>query len=163
MRLIDADALADKVADLYTEGENATEADKVVNDVIDLIDNAPTVDIKPFASVTFDKDELEQIVRDKVIEPIKNGELVVKEERPQGEWIPVSERLPDNETEVLFQYEYGQLMRVGYHIHDSTIYPFGYEDENETGWYDSEDNFICGSDEVIAWMPLPEPYKEAEK
>ena len=162
MRLIDADALADKVADLYTEGENATEADKVVNDVIDLIDNAPTVDIKPFASVTFDKDELEQIVRDKVIEPIKNGELVVKEERPQGEWIPVSERLPDNETEVLFQYEYGQLMRVGYHIHDSTIYPFGYEDENETGWYDSEDNFICGSDEVIAWMPLPEPYKEAE-
>ena len=84
------------------------------------------------------------------------------EERPQGEWIPVSERLPDNETEVLFQYEYGQLMRVGYHIHDSTIYPFGYEDENETGWYDSEDNFICGSDEVIAWIPLPEPYKEAE-
>ena len=52
------------------------------------IDNAPTVNIKPFASVTFDKDELEQIVRDRVIEPIKNGELVLKtEERPQGEWI----------------------------------------------------------------------------
>ena len=76
-----------------------------------------------------------------------------------GEWIPVSERLPDNETEVLFQYRYGQSMRVGYHIHDSTIYPFGYEDGNETGWYDSEDNFICGSDEVIAWMPKPEPYQ----
>ena len=44
MRLIDADDLANKVADLYTEGDNATEADKVVNDVIDLIDNAPTVD-----------------------------------------------------------------------------------------------------------------------
>ena len=44
MRLIDADALGNKVADLYTEGEEATEADKVVNDVIDLIENAPTID-----------------------------------------------------------------------------------------------------------------------
>lgn len=44
MRLIDADALEDKVADLYSEGEEATEGDKVVNDVIDLIDNAPTID-----------------------------------------------------------------------------------------------------------------------
>ena len=45
-RLIDADELANKVADLYTEGEEATEADKVVNDVIDIIDNAPTVDVE---------------------------------------------------------------------------------------------------------------------
>ena len=45
MRLINADELEDKVADLYTEGEEATEADKVVNDVIDLIDNAPTIDV----------------------------------------------------------------------------------------------------------------------
>jgi hypothetical protein len=83
------------------------------------------------------------------------------EERPKGEWIPVSERrFPDDETEVLIQY--GQSMMVGYHIFDRTIYPSEFEDENETGWYDSKDNFICGSDEVIAWMPLPEAYKEAE-
>ena len=44
MRLIDADELENKVADLYTEGEEATEGDKVVNDVIDLIENAPTID-----------------------------------------------------------------------------------------------------------------------
>ena len=51
-------------------------------------DNAPTVDIKPFASFSFDKDELNRIVEERVIEPIKNGELVVKtEERPQGEII----------------------------------------------------------------------------
>lgn len=84
-----------------------------------------------------------------------------KAERPYGKWIPVSERrFPDDETEVLIQY--GESMMVGYHIFDRTIYPFGYEDENETGWYDSKDNFICGSDEVIAWMPKPEPYKETE-
>lgn len=38
MRLIDADALKDKVADLYTEGEEATEGDKLINNVIDIID-----------------------------------------------------------------------------------------------------------------------------
>ena len=41
--LISREALKDKVADLYTEGEEATEGDKVINNVIDIIDNAPTV------------------------------------------------------------------------------------------------------------------------
>ena len=55
--------------------------------IFDEIEYAPTVDIKPFASFSFDKDELNRIVEERVIEPIKNGELVVKtEERPQGEW-----------------------------------------------------------------------------
>lgn len=56
----------------------------------DVIDNAPTVEPEKVlvANVTFDKDQLEQIVRDRVIEPIKNGELVLQtDERPHGEWI----------------------------------------------------------------------------
>lgn len=77
MRLIDADALGDKVADLYTEGEEATEADKVVNDVIDLIDNAPTVEIT------------EEQAIDKLHEtgwlPLHDKEMT---ERPKGKWIP---------------------------------------------------------------------------
>lgn len=63
----------------------------LVHHCLPIIGNAPTVHTKPFANVTFDKDELEQIVRDRVIKPIKNGELVVKEERPRGEWIDHSE------------------------------------------------------------------------
>lgn len=58
------------------------------NDCIDaIIDNAPTVEVKPFAKFTFDKDELNRIVDERVIEPIKNGELVIKDERPRGEWV----------------------------------------------------------------------------
>lgn len=87
----------------------------------------------------------------------------LKQLKNQTKWIPVSERLPKDEKEVLIQFQYGQSMMVGYHIFDRTLYPFGYEDENETGWYDSKDDFICGSDEVIAWMPLPEAYKEEEE
>lgn len=49
--------------------------------ILDVIDNAPTVEVKPIATVTFDKDELERIVEERVIEPIKNGELVLREEK----------------------------------------------------------------------------------
>lgn len=68
-RLIDADELANKVADLYTEGDEATESDKVVNDVIDLIDNAPTV------------------CNDNYSMGYQDGVKKVLSERPQGEWI----------------------------------------------------------------------------
>lgn len=87
MRLIDADAFKEQLENAYEYTE--------LSEVIEMLDNAPAVDIKPFANVTFDKDELEQIVRDKVIEPIKNGELVLKteevktEERPHGEWLDI--------------------------------------------------------------------------
>ena len=47
------------------------------------------VDEHVIANVTFDREQLEEIVEERVIKPIKNGELVVKkEERPKGKWIP---------------------------------------------------------------------------
>lgn len=131
------------------------------NDIDDLIRTERLIDDAP--TVESDKEVYEKIETYKNAYRIMSDafENEVRKNRPRGEWIPVSERrFPDDETEVLIQY--GQSMMVGYHIFDHTIYPFGYEDENETGWYDSKDNFICGSDEVIAWMPLPETYKEAE-
>lgn len=86
MRLIDADEFKFKLM-RYDDNDLIK-----VKYVCQYIDNAPTVNIKPFASFTFDKEQLEQIVEDRVIEPIKNGELVLKtEERPQGEWLDYSE------------------------------------------------------------------------
>ncbi len=65
--------------------------DGVEKDIIDLsdVDNAPTVepDKVLVANVTFDEDKLKDIVQTEVIEKIKSGELVIKDERPQGEWI----------------------------------------------------------------------------
>lgn len=90
MRLIDADALLESVDKerqyLIARGQKGAEH-ILVHNFRNLIDNAPTVERKPFATVTFDKDELERIVDERVIEPIKNGELVIKEERPTGHWI----------------------------------------------------------------------------
>ncbi|MCZ0646762.1 DUF551 domain-containing protein [[Ruminococcus] gnavus] len=61
-------------------------------------------------------------------------------------WIPVSERLPEGK-EVIAQNKDGEML-IGY------VY---YSEEME--WYEcvSESMYLTN---VIAWQPLPEPYKE---
>lgn len=72
----------------------------------------------------------------------------------QGRWIPCSERLPEYITSVLVQ-----LTRTG-DIFIGALVP------NVDGTYTMWDlpnfsSYICLED-VIAWMPLPEPYKVDE-
>ena len=64
----------------------------------------------------------------------------------QTRWIPVSERLPDKNVFVLVTVEqsgkrYQEIMRRNKYI---------------DAWTDNIDNY---TDEITAWMPLPEPYK----
>ena len=63
-------------------------------------------------------------------------------------WIPVSERLPEEETTVLICTDQGD-------IDASRI--FSYSD-GTWEWFAS--SWCYG--EIIAWMPLPEPYIESE-
>ena len=57
-------------------------------------------------------------------------------------WIPVTERLPEDNLKVFV----------------STKTAVGIAAHNELGWYTPDTYF----DGVIAWMPLPEPWKEGE-
>ncbi len=62
-------------------------------------------------------------------------------------WIPVSERLPEKNVWVLVTVNqngkcYQEIMRRNKYIE---------------AWSDNIDNY---TDEITAWMPLPEPYKE---
>lgn len=89
MRAVDADELK-KVFNSYHSGKIGPEPKFTLGACLQLIDNADTVEPEKIlvANVTFDKDELNRLIDERVIEPIKNGELVIKEERsPQGEWI----------------------------------------------------------------------------
>ena len=92
------------------------------------------------------------------IEDLKKLEVVDEYERRDakdtnvpGKWIPCSERLP-KKPEI-----YGDS--DGYIVQTRLVeQPFiGYWDGRE--WADEEVDVV---DEVIAWMPLPDPYREVE-
>lgn len=62
--------------------------------------------------------------------------------RPQGEWIPCSERLPNVFQKAVVCNIHGGMMIGAY---------------TEFGWM-----FPCYFEKPIAWMPLPEPWKGAD-
>lgn len=71
------------------------------------------------------------------------AELIHKLQK-KNEWIPCSERLPETDRQVIVQTEHG-LITDGRWTGDT--------------WFTTDDYTCYG---VVAWMPLPEPYKESE-
>lgn len=75
----------------------------------------------------------------------------LKEEKQQRRWIPVSERLPENQP--------GWIVGTTYIItkKNKRVELVKYKESKWIG------NFgrIVSDEEVLAWQPLPEPYKEA--
>ena len=121
------------------------------DDIEDVINSVPAVEIKPFANVTFDKEELNKIIEKRIIEPIKKKELVIS-----YDWIPVCERLPEGRINPdTNDFEYVLCSTIWDNVR---FYKFGRRIGGRKAhfWY-------CGEimDEYItAWQPLPEPYKE---
>ena len=64
-------------------------------------------------------------------------------------WIPVSERLPEHEQEVIGCEENGFITR------------YRYDAEEPPCWIDDHEEFF-NFEEIVAWMPLPEPYEPNE-
>ena len=86
-------------------------------------------------------------------------DMAIKALEQETKWIPVDDRLPKDDDDVLVCFPQGGMAVAYYHI-DDTHYPTQYEDLNETGWFNEEgDAFYF---EPIAWMPLPKPYEPQE-
>ena len=74
MRLIDADVLRAEYQAILDRGDMFCEYD-----IIGMVDNAPTVEHKCIAKVTFDEEKLEELIAD-VVRRIQSGEIVIQAE-----------------------------------------------------------------------------------
>ena len=71
---------------------------------------------------------------------------------PGPQWIPCSERLPEEKGRYLVCYTLGGIDRD---IRTATFYP--------GGWLEWDVDGTAGIAHVFAWMPLPEAYEEEDK
>lgn len=123
MRPIDADALINNIESL-----SWLPVSKWVKEIYGLIANAPTIPLPDF------KDGYKQAILD--------GKT--NYQRPEGEWIPVSERLPEINVDVIVS-----------DIETTGTY---------SGYYVGHGLWMCDNGtfngRVVAWKPFPEPYKK---
>jgi hypothetical protein len=75
---------------------------------------------------------------------------IIETQPKVGEWIPVSERLPKEDRMVLCTEKDTGILYLGFWLNIEDV---------EVRWFDA-DGF---SMDVVAWMPLPEPYKGVEE
>ena len=147
MRLIDADRLKRQV-----EGRSWRAKGKMV----ELIDNSPTIRVGENTCKHRTPDGVCKLYTDEhftsfcVDGPCPNEEPITEDEAPEVKhrrWIPVNERLPKQGQEVICQCR-ARIIKV-------------LKLDADGDWYqDASHCYMRGF--VIAWMPLPEPYKEVE-
>ena len=98
----------------------------------------------------------------------KDGEEVEKmaiKALAQTRWIPVSERLPEKRGDYLVTQkatftDYVYISVVGYALNLYDVDEYDFADKKRSGWYEYDSEWGYRElDDVIAWMPLVEPYK----
>ena len=81
-----------------------------------------------------------------IVKAIKTCEMLVQEVEETERWIPVSEKLPEKEGRYLVTCSKIGAWEVDWNI-----------------WYNDPKPSWLWEQDVIAWMPLPEPFKEDEE
>lgn len=81
---------------------------------------------------------------------------IIESQPKVGEWIPCSERLPKQDECVLVSYR-------SFMVWDKDIYSDKIAIIREDGWHWWDELETKVENEIIAWQPLPEPYKGEPK
>ena len=151
VRLIDANALLEDM----TECLDAIYVTS--GDVLFTIKNAPTIEPKQYYNKGY-----ADAVQDIANEIIRQGKYIASDESKQ-EWIPCEERLPD-------EYEWIGTKQFGTTISDTVFITFDVDGQRFVKSMSLQNGELSRTDkkimdaihkgwEMIAWMPLPEPYE----
>ena len=153
MRLIDADALIKSYLDHCRTEFEIKNCCMASENVLAIIQNAPTVE--PQKIVTIPPELIEKLASC-VVNIVGNIDwekaIEAYKARPQGEWVLITERLPDRFEDVLITYQIPNRepkVRRALYVGGK----FNFDNGDTWNWNDPE---------VKAWMPLPEAYKETE-
>lgn len=134
-----------------------------VDKVQEIIDNAPTVEgpkyILKIKNLTAEKKKRFQEEWNKSaggLLAIPDNYELIPIERPQGEWSPVSERLPNERINPnTMDFEYVLCSTIW---NDVRAYKYGKPIGHDKAHFWYGDGIM--DEYVTAWQPLPEPYKE---
>lgn len=165
MRLIDADALLEQI-DIDSKGREGQYGDEW--EFIDTIKSAPTIKaLYPCNKKRCAHCHIEcNLTSDREFALTKADMVVIADackletiEPECGEWIPCSERLPSEGDEFLITWTSsvtnGPLLAFAEYEPDALLVSGG-------KWYLEDDMGEFEDFDVIAWMPLPEPWKGAD-
>ena len=102
--------------------------------------------------VRIEIDPMEIAIHREQYKGLRMAEDIIRKHMNDG-WIPVKERLPEDDKYILLSFENFSLPLVG-----------RYDEDTEGGAFylgdcDEEDTCISMDLLVNAWMPLPEPYR----
>lgn len=125
------------------------------HEIIDIVENLPSAE----------SDLDEQAEREKINEAHNEGYDVgywAGRRDYEKKWIPVSKRLPEKDKEVLITYQYkeGEGDRSHSYI-DITTYGDAYFGGRKCSFKEwrAPFEYFHSNYEVVAWMPLPDPWK----
>lgn len=111
------------------------------------IDSVPSVqpEIKCIAKITMTDEQVK--------EAFEKAKCEILATQPEQRWIPVTERLPEEDGDYFVTLENGVVTKLGYSTTQRTTYPKGfYYISNGFSWRQK-------INPVVAWMPLPEKYQ----
>lgn len=121
-----------------------------MKEILDVIHNT----IYQFFDVCSDDEEVPMSDKNRLLLEVNKAICDNINVLPQGEWIPVSERLPKAGEYVgnvakyyLVQNEYGDMLVARY---------------ARSEYWEQIYQHTPIADEIVAWMPLPQPYKKGD-
>lgn len=93
----------------------------------------------------------------------KANQIILDALSAEARWIPCSEKLPKEDARYLVQMSYGIMKVLSWANVLEKVDDFDFYNKKHSGWYEYDSEWgYCEKNEVLAWMPLPEPWKGEE-